>query len=368
MKICHISSLHKSADIRIFTKQCVSLAKSGYDTTLVVNNTKDEVREGVRIKALTKRASVLKRLLVNLPIITFFVIKNRFDIYHAHDPELLPILFILHLIGRNVVYDMHENFPKQLESKEIPRVLKKVLKIVWPKFEMLVLSRINVVYAETSYKKDYLYINNYVDILNMPLDSHLKRVACDKHNLFSIGYVGGVSEDRYCLKILEVLKTLQNKGVKIRFDCVGPVCNKHTQNAIDSLRGVLNDTHYHGFLPPKEAWKVIAKCHVGLAVLMPIPNYIESYPTKMFEYLAMGLPVITSDFELYKPIIEGGNVGVCVNPLNTEELESALMSLMEDPLKFESMQERTTTILEGKYSWNIEFEKMSTFYKAIHVK
>lgn len=368
MKICHISSVHNNNDTRIFTKQCKTLANIGHQVTLVITDEEDNVRDGVKIKALKKRSTALMRLLFNIPQILFYTIRNKHDVYHAHDPELLPVLFLLHLLGRKVVYDMHENFPKQLKHKKVSKVVKWFVGKLWPFMEKVVLSRINVVFAETSYKDDYGYVTQSVEVLNMPILEHLgsmnKNKDKDEKN-FSIGYVGAITEDRYCLKILEVLLKLQNQGINIRFDLIGPVDRQSTQDFIDDYSKKLKNFHYYGRLPPEESWNIISSCDVGVSVLMPIPNYIDSYPTKMFEYIALGLPVIASDFELYKGIIEKNKVGICVSPLNVNEFESALLRLREDQSLLQEMKDNTQGILERNYSWSNELNKLDSFYSGI---
>ncbi|MCF2857405.1 glycosyltransferase family 4 protein [Pseudoalteromonas sp. SMS1] len=325
----------------------------------------DEKRDGVNIKALKKRSNGLARLLFTLPAVLMFTLRNKFDIYHAHDPELIPILFILKLFGRTVVYDMHENFPRQLKTKNVHPLVKKSLSIIWPAIEKFVFKRINVVYAETSYKEDYQYVRSAIDLLNMPLLGELSAIDKTKHKEFSIGYVGGVCKERYLDGTLKAIEKLEKKGIKVRFDCIGPVYFEESKQCIEAYKKKLSNFNFYGQLPPKEAWEIIAKCHVGVAMLLPLPNYVGSYPTKLFEYLGMKMPVITSNFELYKPIVEDNNVGFCVDPLNDEEFEVALEKLATDPELLNLMSQNSEAILEKKYSWDIEFKKLTEFYKTI---
>lgn len=361
MKVCHLSTVHSSVDVRIFVKQCCSLAKSGHDVTLVINHSNDEIVNGVKIKALKKRAAVA-RLFINLPYVLFYCIRNKFNVYHGHDPELIPILFILRMLGRTVVYDMHENFPKQLLTKSLSKVSKFVIGAVWPSVEKVTLSRMKVVYAETSYKKYYPYIKDSIDLLNMPLLEKLSSIKEKKHTDFTIGYVGGVSKDRYCLNILEALENLQNEGVQIRFECVGPIFEEETKKEVERYMGVLKKVNFYGELPPADAWRVISKCHVGIAMLMPIPNYVESYPTKLFEYLALGLPVLTSNFEIYKPIVEENVVGFCIDPLDLAQFEQKLKELYKSPELVSEMSKKALKVLQSRYSWELEFNKLLAFY------
>ncbi|MCG9723794.1 glycosyltransferase family 4 protein [Vibrio brasiliensis] len=365
MKVCHISSVHDSDDIRIFKKQCVSLANIGVDVTYLVQEINDSKREGVKIKALKKRRGALSRIFFTLPEIIIFAFRNDFDIYHAHDPELIPVLFFLKLCGKNVIYDMHENFPRQLKTKNVHPWVKSCLNLIWPQVEKFVFKRINVIYAESSYKEDYRYVNSAIDLLNMPLLKELNSIDKTKHKEFSIAYVGGISRERFLDGTLEAIEKLEKKGIKIRFDCIGPVYYEESLQCIEYYKNKLENFNFYGQLPPKKAWEIVAKCHVGIAVLLPLPNYIGSYPTKLFEYLGLKMPVITSNFELYKPIVEGNNVGFCVDPVNQHDFVRALEKLATNPELLNLMSENSKEILEKKYSWDIEFRKLMGFYKAI---
>lgn len=365
MKVCHISSVHDSDDIRIFKKQCISLANVGFDVTYLVQEISDSKREGVKIKALKKRKSALSRLFFTLPEILAFAFRNDFDVYHAHDPELIPLLFFLKMFGKRVVYDMHENFPRQLETKNIHRWIKSTLIFIWPSIERFVFKRINVIYAETSYKEDYKYVESAIDLLNMPLLNELNSIKKTKHKEFSIGYVGGISRERYLNGTLDAIEQLEKKGIEIRFDCIGPVYYEESLQCIEYYRKKLKNFNFYGRLPADKAWEIVAKCHVGIAVLLPLPNYVGSYPTKLFEYLGLKMPVITSNFELYKPIVEDNNVGFCIDPLNHHEFVKALEKLATNPELLKLMSDNSKEILEEKYSWDVEFRKLIEFYKII---
>lgn len=365
MKVCQITSVHPNDDIRIFVKECSSLAKAGVDVTLIANNDRNETRNGVHIKALKKRNSAIKRILFNLPIILIFCLRKRFDVYHGHDPELIPVLFILRCFGKKVVYDMHENFPKQLASKELPSYVKKIVGGIWPIIERICLRRMSVVFAESSYKEDYPYVKSSVDILNMPLVTHLSDMEVNKKDIFTLGYVGGVSQDRYCLRILETVLSLQQSGYRIGFDCVGPIESASTEAKINELLGQLENVRFYGELPPNAAWSIISKCHVGIAMLMPKPNYVGSYPTKLFEYIALGMPVLTSNFELYKPVVEGNNVGYCIDPLQPEIFEEKVIELYKNKEQYDALCNNTNGILEEKYNWENEVSKLQSFYAGL---
>jgi glycosyltransferase involved in cell wall biosynthesis len=129
----------------------------------------------------------------------------------------------------------------------------------------------------------------------------------------------------------------------------------------DHIQGVT----FYGRLPLEEGLNVIARCHVGLAVLKPIPNYIESYPTKMFEYMALGLPVIVSDFPLYRQIIDKYRCGLCVDPNNPAQLADALRFMIKNPDQAVAMGQRGQMAVFGEMNWAAEGRKLVDFYHSI---
>ena len=70
---------------------------------------------------------------------------------------------------------------------------------------------------------------------------------------------------------------------------------------------------------------------VGMVTLFPESNYIVSLPNKMFEYMAIGLPVIASNFPLWREIIEDNNCGICVDPLDSKAIRNAIQYLIDNP-------------------------------------
>ena len=127
----------------------------------------------------------------------------------------------------------------------------------------------------------------------------------------------------------------------------------------------LQHVNLHGYLPGREGWNKINACHVGVAVLQPEPNYIDSYPTKLFEYMAMGMPVVVSDFELYRRVVEESQCGFCVDPTSPKEIADALEALIRDPEHAKRMGEAGQEAVRKRYTWNHEMEKLVCFYEQV---
>ncbi|MEM0333694.1 MAG: glycosyltransferase, partial [Candidatus Aenigmatarchaeota archaeon] len=122
---------------------------------------------------------------------------------------------------------------------------------------------------------------------------------------------------------------------------------------------------YLGFLDRKSISSLFKKVMVGLVILYPEGNYINSLPIKLFEYMSAGLPVIASDFPLWKEIIETNNCGICVNPFNIKEISNAINYIVNNPLEAKKMGDNGRKVVLKKYNWNIEERKLLKVYNSI---
>ena len=117
LKIVHMTSVHRPFDVRIFAKECSSLAEHGYDVVLIAVHDHDEMCDGVQIKSIPRPRSQWSRMIFTAWRVVLEALRQGADIYHCHDPELLPWTCLMRLLGRTVVYDMHENVPKDILDK-----------------------------------------------------------------------------------------------------------------------------------------------------------------------------------------------------------------------------------------------------------
>ena len=115
-KVCILTSVHTPFDTRIFHKQAKSLLKAGYDVTLIAQHDRDELVGGIRIIALPKPKNRLRRMLGTWRVCKL-AFKQKAEIYHLHDPELLQIGLLSKILGKKVIYDVYEEYPKH-EDKD----------------------------------------------------------------------------------------------------------------------------------------------------------------------------------------------------------------------------------------------------------
>ena len=204
--ICHFTSVHPSDDIRIFRKECVSLAKAGYKVTLVAPGTINEMRNGVRIISV---GDFPKNRLKRMYFFSKKVIERAkivdADIYHFHDPELLQGAWELIRQGKKVIYDAHEDVPKQILGKYwIKPFLRIPISFGYKFFEDLVASKLSgIISATPVINARYKKVNkNTIDINNFPFLSEFENNADTIKRENFVCYVGGITVIRGALEMV----------------------------------------------------------------------------------------------------------------------------------------------------------------------
>lgn len=368
-KIVHMTSVHGLHDTRVFYQECRTLAREGFEVVLIVPRDERDVSEfrGVRIRSIPRPANRLLRVTSTGYRIFRAAREEDADLYHFHDPELLPWARCLRLLGKRVVFDMHENFRGALLTKGwIPRPMRRPAAALFGGLERRLLGKMPVVFAERSYPKHFPASKDSTIVLNLPDVLHLSSVREDKFAAFTAGYMGGISEIRGSLAMVKAVRMLSARGPGAGLHFVGPVGEDHKRALLGEARsGAEADIVFHGRMIPEDGWRIMARCHAGLAVLQSVPNYIESYPTKMFEYMALGLPVVVSDFPLYRDVVERVGCGFCVDPADPERIAEALLYLSRNSGEAVAMGARGREAVIKEFNWSTEARKLVAFYRSV---
>ena len=367
-KAVHVTTVHRALDSRILFKECISLRKAGYQVVLIAPHPADEVIEGVQIRALPAARNRLDRML-RLPRVALDLCRREGgDVYHLHDAELLPYAGALRRLGGLVIYDMHECMLKALAASKpyLPRWIAPPISRVYGWCERCWLRGVAVIFAELSYKEGYRWVKRHVDVLNLPDLAQLQAIDEPKNAIPTIGYFGLVAGLRSSWEMLKAVRLLRDEGLRVDLDCIGPTDEKHRVELSEYVeQHQLDGVRLRGFMAVREGHRIIARCQIGLAVLYPTPNMRDSYPTKMFEYMALGLPVIVSDFPLYRVIVDEAGCGLCVEPGDAEALAAAIRRLVENPAEARAMGERWRRAVLERYNWAPEERKLLSFYEQL---
>ena len=365
-KILHVTTSHKIDDIRIFMKECSTLAENGYAITLMgfgaISSTYQERNvKVVSIKLIENKR--MFRLIIN-PIYVFTrIMRSDFRIVHFHDPEFMLYAYILKvLFHKKVIYDIHEDVPKQIMQKDwINRSLRQFVSASYKNIEDFLSKRFDCLIAATeSIKRRFEKENkNTVGVYNYPDLSLLPDISNNYKTRDSVCYIGLISRER---GISELIKAIQICGVNLIL--CGEFESSLFRKEVESLAGWANVT-YLGRLPYREAMNKVNRCFAGIVTFLPFPNHLESMPNKLFEYMAMGVPVIASNFETWKNIVEKEKTGICVNPRDPDDIARAISFLRCNSEFMETCAFHGRLLVINNYSWNSQYQQLHNAYKKL---
>ena len=204
-----------------------------------------------------------------------------------------------------------------------------------------------------------------ITIQNFPiLDEILQpKVIPYRERSFSVCYVGGISKVRGAIEMVSAFQLLSDFD-GIRFDLAGTFNSEELALSSKLLSG-WKYVHYYGQACRSTVGNILGQARVGLVLLHPIPNYLESQPIKMFEYMASGIPVIASDFPFWRQFIEQAKCGIMVDPLDPESIASAIRWIFDHPREAEQMGKYGQEAVKKYFNWDAEAPKLLDLYGGL---
>lgn len=364
-KVCHISTAHKDNDSRILLKECHSLSKAGYDVSLIINSDKDKVLYDTNIIALdsTKKGRVY-RFFKKSKIALQKAIELDADIYHFHDPELIKLGMALKKKGKKVIYDVHEDVPKQILAKSYlgPIWIRKIFSKLYNFYEKNRSKHFDAVIAASDEIAAKFSNNNSISVKNFAIKDIIeeaKPIKVENNDKFIIVYVGSITEIR---GIKELIKVTELFSGKVELWILGEFESEKLKEECTNLEGY-KYCKYFGSLPVKDVYSYIKSAHVGMCTLYPTENYKESIPIKVLEYMACEKPLVLSDFDYWKNFF--GNVGKYVDPLDINSIKSGIQYFMDNKLELENMGKNNKKNFIENFSWDREEKRLLDLYKKV---
>lgn len=370
-KICLITTVHPAFDVRIFYREAITLANCGYKVFLIAPIDGERMINGIKIIPLPSKGGRLFRIFVKVWYAFFMGIKINADVYHFHDPELIPAGIIFKLLGKKVIYDVHENVTMQIYSKGwIPSILKKYIAQIFRFIEKLALSfldRIIIAGEDVGIQPHFRKFFYKTTILrNFPIFELTEGDVFPKpQDKVSLIYTGMISNDRGILEIIQAFKKFKNTNIELIL--LGAFNSDEFKEKILEEIYRCNNIKYIPPVPYKEMFDILTKCHIGLIYFKPTPNNIGALSgrnNKIYEYMQAGLAIIGSDFPLWKEFIEGNQIGITVDPCNLSQLKEAMEFLINNPEKLKQMEENARA-LSKEFSWDKEKEKLVKLYNEL---
>ncbi|MGI6119285.1 MAG: glycosyltransferase family 4 protein [Desulfosporosinus sp.] len=367
MKICHFTSVHPYKDTRIFLKECATLAAAGYEVHLVAPDAPEQVLKGIHLhSAATPAGGRFSRMTKTVWAVYQKVRALDADIYHFHDPELLLVGLLLKRKGKKVIYDSHEDVPRDILMKNwIPAYLRALISGAYEVFENFAAKRMSYVIAATPFiQKRFAKITPHCKAVNnYPILDELEygNPDWDKKKR-AVTYVGSITAVR---GIAEMVQAIGKTDVKLFLG--GKFSPLQLREEIRTLPG-WEKVEELGQIDRTEVARIFSISRAGLVLLHPGPNHTDAQPNKLFEYMSAGIPVIGSHFPLWQEIIEGNNCGLCVDPLDPAAIAKAITWLADHPAEAMSMGENGRKAVRENYNWDAEGKTLITIYEGLGVQ
>ena len=367
-KICHVTSVHPEEDGRIFRRACISSAKAGYETFLVEQGETYE-KDGVHIVGIGKpeKTGRLYRMTTFSKRAIKAAIEVDADLYQLHDPELLPYALKLKRRGKAVVFDSHEDYCEQLKNKTyLPKFVCKLISFAYAKYSDRVFSKIDgLTYpgneGEPSVFDGKCRIVSATD--NLPwlselYDKYDPNVVREKN---TVCYIGALDESRGITQMVEAAYDS---------DCTLYLAGKFFS---DSYKEQLQSkkeyecVNYLGVVDREQVLNLLQKCEIGLCILLDVGQYhkMKNLPTKVYEYMSMGVPVIINTSPYNNVINDELKFGICVNPTDRSDIKKAIVRLLSDQSLRVDLGNNGRKAIRERFSWDVAQHNLIDMYKQI---
>ena len=366
MKICHVTSVHSPEDGRIFRRACVSAKKAGYDTYLIQKGDTYE-KLGVHIVGIgiPKKSSRMYRMTVFSNKAYQAALDVDADLYHIHDPELLPFARKLKKKGKKVVFDSHENYSDMILRKvNIPfnrlfgriiysymeKTYKEIDGVTYPSDDEYY-RRLEKICKRSCLSRNYPWKRELYDKYDEALEKE-KNTAC---------FIGTLSAGH---GIVEIIKACYNAGFKLYL--AGTFYSSEFKKKVFSMPEY-SCVEYMGVINRDQVLQTLQKTEIGLCILHNVGQFytMQTLSTKIYECLAMGMPVILNNSPYNQRITNEMGFGVCVDPMDIEGIKDTLIKLSKDQEYKKHLSDNGRKASRDCFCWDIEQIKLLSMYESI---
>jgi len=363
VKVCILTTVHQPFDTRIFHKEAKTLVRSGYKVTLIVPHSKNEIVDGVKIICLSRAKNRFMRIFVRTGQILFLALGQRADIYHFHDPELIFIGILLKFLGKKVIYDVHEDVPKQIMDKSWlgKNQIRKLVSFIMNIVEQIGARSFNKILVATPEVAKRFPKNKVVILRNFPVLKLIDNTipVNYKKNKPIVIYAGGLKRVRGIKEIIQAMKYVDNKA---ELWLLGKWYDKKLKRECENLAGWKQVKDF-GFVSLNKVYQYMKIANIGISILFPLENHLTSLPVKHYEYMTCSLPIIISNFSYWKDIFE--ECALFADPYNPKDIGQKILFLLENTNVMKKMGKNGRKLIIEKYNWEEEAKRLLEVYEHL---
>lgn len=368
-RVLLLSTVHPPTDPRIIYKILPSLAPA-YEVICALPGLGPITGfEKVKTVSLPCFKGLLPRILFCHIVLLWKCLRFRPAIVHIFVPELIPVAFLFQWLGAKVIYEVQENIYKKFLIKRYNKAL--IYQRLFRFFDHAARKNFNCLFTEHAYLNEYknlplssAVVHNYVSLpfIDRYYGEHnsITRKSC------TFFYCGVISMERSFDVLVEALIILKPKYPDFQMHLFGKMQFEMSEaKSLPGFEEIRANLVFHGYTDLRDALPYAKGAVAGIALLKPVADYMDSYTTKLFEYMAIRLPVITSDFPLYRDVVEKSSCGFCISPFDAELLAKKLEWLTENQDAAEVMGLKGRISTEKSYNWANEEQILLGFYKNL---
>ncbi|MGZ3547635.1 MAG: glycosyltransferase family 4 protein [Vulcanimicrobiaceae bacterium] len=353
------------SDPRIAFRECGTLAQAGYDVVLIAAGSVKDLPQGVRLRSVPLPRGRFERMTRTIWQVYRAALDERADIYHFHDPELMFVGLALRLTGASVVFDVHEDIPLDIVCKAwIPRVLRGPISRASVLALRMLHHGYSAVVAATPSIARHFVDRNTVVVRNYPAMEELPKGGADfTQRPEAAVYLGYITELRGIAEMVGAMAS-PKLGERIRLSLAGVFESEELERDVRAMPG-WRRVDFSGWCHRSEVQHLLGAARVGLLVLRPTASFADSLPTKLYEYMGAGLPVIVSDFLRCSALVREFDCGLVVDPYDIDAVARAITELVCDPARAQAMGERGRLLVSERYRWETEGSKLRELYAGL---
>ncbi len=359
--------MHKWDDARIFKRSCQFLVKLGLKVSYVATSEVPQKLKGLDFYPLKPRRGLRRRLISSYKA---YVIASKInaDIYHFHDPDLIPWMFLLRLQKKKVIYDIHENFHEKFYHYSSPA--NQFLGFLYGVYELPIRVFSGIITVSESLRQLYAKkAKRSCVVMNVPPKSALPSIKSSEKSTVPLIYISGQqSKKRNCTEMVEALPQIKKTYPNVKLMLVGRfVPELYEQELIEKAKalGVEKNLVIEGMLPWEENFTRTAKATLGCVFYEDNPNNRVGVPNRLFEYMACGVPILAENFIELQRITNDAQCGLLVDSSKPVEIANAALEMLSNQDRAMNMGQKGKEAVFQKYNFEEEVKKMLNFYEEI---
>ena len=373
-KVCIFSSVHSALDNRVYYREALSLLNNEYDVTLIAIHDRSEDRNGVHIIGLPKVPRWQR------PRLWWKIFRlahdTQSDIYHFHDPELLFVTPFLRLATRKpIIYDIHEVYSDFIKVKDyMPKWVRFPIAWIFGWLETLLAHLQNgLIFSDDAIAESFKNIRlPKITLFNFPAMFFIENainITQDFHQRAPIIlHLGGHERNRGTRLMVEAFQQVYREMPEARLLLVGhfmpPNLQQEVQEDVDQ-RGLTQAVNIIGRVPFDQIGEYLQQAAVGWVPWQPYAKNDKNVPTKLFEYMAYGVPIVSSDLNSTRSYVHDGENGYRVMPNDPNAHAQAILKLLRNPIKAHEMGRYGQELARTQYNWEEMEKELVKFYRDL---